>query len=260
MSRFADLVLLHGGKQASWVWDETIAAIRAQAGDVVPRIVTLDIPGCGAKRGRHVASLTHGAVIADLAADIDRAGVRGAAIVGHSQAGTVIPRLIAARPDAFARAIYVTCAAPAEGQTIGAMLGTGKRGDSDTAIGWPLDPATTPPAELFAAMFCNDMDAAQMSAFMARLGQDEWPPACGAIETQWGYAAAAAIAPPAYVVALRDGILPPEWQERFAERIGAVAIERIDAGHQLMQTRPHALAELLLEQARIAAQTPGESA
>lgn len=239
-----DMALLHGGRQGSWVWEETIAAIRLQDGSNARRIVALDVPGCGAKRGRDTASIDHAAVVEELAGDLDRAGLSGALLVGHSQGGTVLPRLSAARPDRVARTAYVACFAPPEGQTVTAMMGTSVHGADPHTVGWPLDPATTPPNELFKAMFCNDMSTADADAFLATLGSDTWPAACGAVETTWGYAEARAV-PAVYVITLRDAILPPAWQQRFAERIGAIEVVRIDAGHQVMNTRPHGLAEML---------------
>jgi pimeloyl-ACP methyl ester carboxylesterase len=47
------------------------------------------------------------------------------------------------------------------------------------------------------------------------------------------------------VICLRDGILPVSWQEVFATRLQASRRVRIDAGHQVMNTRPEALAEIL---------------
>ena len=41
----------------------------------------------------------------------------------------------------------------------------------------------------------------------------------------------------------------PLWQERFAARVHANSTPRIDAGHQVMNTRPQALAEILLVEA-----------
>jgi hypothetical protein len=51
--------------------------------------------------------------------------------------------------------------------------------------------------------------------------------------------------PARYVVCLQDATLAPLWQEilRTAACYGAI---RVDAGHQVMNTRPHALAEILL--------------
>ena len=55
--------------------------------------------------------------------------------------------------------------------------------------------------------------------------------------------------PVSYVQCLQDMALPPEWQERFAERFKARRTVRIDAGHQVMNTRPQGLAEILLAEA-----------
>jgi pimeloyl-ACP methyl ester carboxylesterase len=242
--KLQDMALLHGGGQGSWVWSATIAAIRLQDGSNARRIVPLDVPGCGTKRGRNTATIKHFDVIEELASDLDQADLVGSLLVGHSQAGTVLPRLSAARPNRVARTAYVTCSAPAEGQTVRAMMGTHAQGTDPDVVGYPLDPAITPLRDQFKAMFCNDMAAPEAEAFLAMLGSDAWPEACGAIETRWGYAQARNV-PAAYVIALRDAILPPAWQQRFAERIGAVEIARIDAGHQPMNTRPHALAEIL---------------
>lgn len=243
-----DIALLHGGGQGSWVWDETIAAMREQAGESCGRIVALDVPGCGAKRGRDTTGLGIEAVIAELADDLDRLDLRDALLVGHSQGGTVLPGLVAARPHRIAAAVYFSCCAPLEGQTVGAMMGRGARGGAEQEVGWPIDPASDTREALFAAAFCNDMDDAATRAFLARLGQDAWPQATALENTQWRYDTVRDL-PSTYVVALRDNILTPPWQDRFAARLHAKRRVHIDAGHQAMNTRPHALAEILLAEA-----------
>ena len=56
--------------------------------------------------------------------------------------------------------------------------------------------------------------------------------------------------PATYVLCLRDATLVPSWQTIFADRLHASEMVSIDAGHQVMNTRPHALAEVLLAAAR----------
>lgn len=188
-------------------------------------------------RPRH-ANLRLSDVVEELAQDIARADVDRCILVGHSQAGTVLPRLAAACAVQVDRLIYVSCCAPREGETIAAMLAR-----------------TAPPAmrgegtweQRFAAMFCNDMSAQMQSAFMAKLGRDEWPSGCAVDESNWGYDAASHI-DAAYVLLLRDQILTPEAQLEFAQRLHARRIIRIDAGHQVQQTRPHALAEIIRQE------------
>jgi len=237
-----DYVFLHGGKQGGWVWDEAVAALRAQAPGEVGKVLALDIPGCGAKRGRETADLTFEAIIQELAGDVRASEVRDAVLVGHSQAGTVMPRLLEAAPAVFRRAVYVSCCAPAPGQTVAQMMGSSVHGASPDEVGWPTDPALGFDA-LFPLMFCNDMSEAQRRAFIAQLGADEWPAACAA-EDNWRYGGAPQV-PATYVICLDDGILTVPWQLRFAERFGVETRVDVQAGHQVMNTRPHTLAEVL---------------
>lgn len=243
-SRHRAMAFLHGGKQGSWVWTETIAAIRAQDGDDTRPIVTLDVPGCGTKRGRDTAAIAWADVVSELASDIANAGVDDVVLVGHSQAGTVLPRVAAASGDRIGHLVYVTCCAPLPGQSVQAMMGSGVHGSDPDTVGWPLDPAAHDFQQVMAQMFCNDMSESQQAALFANMAGDEWPAACGAEGQDWGYEDIRSI-PSAYVVALADTILPVEWQRRFADRLGASQQHRIDGGHQVMQTRPHALAEFL---------------
>lgn len=238
-----DFVFLHGGGQAGWVWDETVAALKAQAGGDL-RVLALDGAGCGAKRGRDTSALTLDEINADLLADIEAAGFTDVVLVGHSQAGTHLLRLVEARPGLFRRLVYVSCVAPDPGLTVIEMTGQKIHGEK----GHPFLDSTLSPQERYKRMFCNDMAPDQADAFVARLGQDNWPAACY-VERDWRYDHLAAV-PTSYVLCLEDAILPLAWQERFATRVHADRIVRIDAGHQAMNTRPQGLAEILLAESR----------
>lgn len=239
-------VLVHGGSQGSWVWQEVMAALRLQNDGKAIRLLALDVPGCGVKRGRDVSGLSFNDVVEELAADLDAASVTGAVAVGHSQAGILLPALSAVRPQMFRRLVYVTCCAPSPGQTVRELMGTGLHDERPDEVGWAIPRATASLSELLDIAFCNDMTPAQRAAFEARLGGDTWPEACAATYRDWRYDTSGP--PSTFVVALADKALPPPWQYRFAERLGAEHIVRIDAAHQAMQTRPHALAEVLLSE------------
>lgn len=245
MSRPIDYVLLHGGVQGGWVWDEAVAALRRQAPDEVGRILALDIPGCGAKRGRTTDALGLDEIAAELAADIEAAGVSDAVLVGHSQAGTVLPRLLEQRPGLFRQAIYISCIAPLPGQTVANYR-------DPAAASAPARPPPQPSAEalreMVRPMFCSDMSPEQADAFVAKLGADAWPPR-SYTASDWRYGHLDET-PASYVVCLRDVVVPPAWQEIFAERLKASRLVRLDCGHQVMNTRPHALAEALRLEAR----------
>lgn len=242
-------VFLHGGGQGSWVWDETIAALAELSGGTA-HCLALDVPGCGAKRGRDTSAISFDDILQELLADIDAAGLADIVMVGHSQAGTVLPRLAALRTGLFRRLIHVSASSPVAGDTVGDMIGTGLHGASETQVGWPLDPASHSMAERYRLMFCNDMEPVAADHFLARLGEDMWPMSSYA-ETNWSYHHLAAI-PASYVLCERDNSLPAPWQERFATRFQANRIIRLDAGHQVMNTRPRALAAALLAEAQLA--------
>lgn len=239
----ADFAFLHGGGQGSWVWDETLAALAVQAGDGAHRTLALDVPGCGAKRARDTDAIGFAEIVAELVADIEQAGLRDVVLVGHSQAGTVLPAMVERRPGLFRRVVHVSCIAPDPGLSVIEMSGKRVHGDRATAAGRAFNDPSMPPDERNRLMFCNDMDADEAEAFLARLGRDGWPRSSYEAR-DWRYEHLSEV-PGTYVLCLEDAILLPAWQERFAERLRCTRTVRIDAGHQAMNTRPHALAEIL---------------
>jgi pimeloyl-ACP methyl ester carboxylesterase len=243
MSELIDFVFVHGGGQGGWAWDETLAAMRAQDDGKLGQLLAIDAPGCGSKRGVATDDISMADVTADLLADVDRAGITRAILVGHSQGGQPLPFMARQRPDLFSRVIYVSCTAPLPGQNVQQMMGTGLHGANPEEIGWPVDPVATETNYRAALLYCNDMLPAQKAGFMAKLGHDMWPMATY-VESGWSYDKFGGV-PASYVVCLQDQSLPVSWQLKFAERLQAERLVHIDAGHQVMNSRPHALAEAL---------------
>ena len=243
-----DYAFLHGGRQGGWVWDEVVEALKARGQK--GRMLKLEVPGCGAKRDRAgCADLGMPEVVADIVTDLDESGLSDIVLVGHSQAGTVLPSLIAERPGLFRRVIYVSCCAPAPDQTVMNMMGQGRRGENPDTVGWPFDPAAATPENFALKMFCNDMTESQLASFLGQLGQDDWPTACGESAKNWRYDPAPAV-PGVYVLLEQDAALPPDWQRKFASRLAVERIVTLSAGHQAMQTQPGPLADILIAQAR----------
>lgn len=239
--------LLHGGGQGGWVWERTLAALELQTGGA-HRAIALDAPGCGAKRGRDTDGMTMAEVAADLVADIEAAGLSDVILVGHSQAGQAIPFMARLKPGLFRRLVYVSCSIPLPGQNVLQMMGRSAQGSNPDEVGWPFDPDTREPLLRVPEPYTNDMEVEQAARFAAELGKDSWPPKTYTM-TDWAYDGVGLV-PAAYVLCLKDRMLTPAWQEIFAQRLGAERIVRIDAGHQVMNTRPQALAEALLLEAR----------
>jgi pimeloyl-ACP methyl ester carboxylesterase len=241
-----DIALLHGGGQGSWVWDETIAALRSQAQGRLGRTLALDVPGCGTKRDRPTGNLDNQDIARELVSDLERSSMRDVILVGHSQGGQVLPLMAELRPDLFRQIVYVSCAIPLPGQNVLQMMGKGPHGSNEDEVGFPDDPAASDATRRYALMFCNDMGPEQSTQFLVRLGKDSWPTKSYSF-TDWRYDQMDAV-PSTYVVALRDNSLPLPWQQRFADRYKVRRRVSIDAGHQVMNTRPQALAEVILSE------------
>jgi pimeloyl-ACP methyl ester carboxylesterase len=246
MSHRVDYAFVHGGGQGGWVWQETIAALERQLQGAAAGLLALDVPGCGEKRGRSTDDLTMDDIARELNAELERAGMRDIILVGHSQGGQAVNFMVKHEPGLFRRMVYVACSAPLPGQNVQQMIGGGLHGANSSEVGWPVDPKKSSVAERYALMFCNDMQKSEQTAFLAKLGNDRWPPQSYTF-TAWAYDYLDAV-PATYVMCLEDLSLPPPWQKTFASRLKARKIVRIDAGHQVMNTRPEALAEILRQE------------
>jgi pimeloyl-ACP methyl ester carboxylesterase len=166
-----NFAFLHGGGQGSWVWNETIAALQSQTGNTAT-VIALDVPGCGTKRSRASEMLDNNDIARELIDDIEQAGLSDVVLVGHSQAGQVLPLMAALKPELFRRLIYVSCSIPLVGQTVLQMMGRGKHDDNDDEVGFPFDPKAEALSERYPLMFCNDMSEQQSADFLGKLGQD----------------------------------------------------------------------------------------
>jgi len=242
-----DFVFLHGGGQGGWIWDETLAALAQQSGGQA-RCLALDVPGCGTKRGRDTARLTFDDIVAELAADIVAADLDQPVIVGHSQAGQVLPRLELALPGFFARHVYVSCIAQAPGHSIDDTMRVQIEQDPDGPLAEVFLDPDCPILERFRVMFCNDMARADQDAFLARLLKDAWPDSAYA-ERSWTYEHLAEVAC-TYILCMQNQVLTPHWQRIYADRFRCERTVHIDAAHQVQNTRPQALAEVLLAESR----------
>lgn len=243
-----DLVLLHGGQHGSWCWEPLLGVLNQQP-TCFRRVITLDMPGCGTKRGRDIASMRLGDVVAELNQDLRDIGVSQAVLLGHSIAGTLLPMMAVADPALYAQLLYLACALPDEGQSIIELLGTTLHGESPDHVGWPLNPATATPQELAIAMFGQDLSAESLGWLLREVRLDATPP-CVSTEpvSRSGYSG---LVRAAYIITQRDNILPAAWQRRFAQRAEASQLIEIDTPHEPFVSHPELLARVIQDLVRL---------
>ena len=219
-------VLVHGGAHGAWCWEPMLAHLRAPA-------LALDLPGRGRRPG-DLGTLTVADFAAAVVGEIEAAGLSRVVLVGHSMAGLTLPRVLERIPERIARAVFVACVVPREGQTL------------FDAIALPEDARPRRPellaAEQARAMFCSDMDEAQARFVLERL----CPEAVGPMSEPASLRGLRGPVPRSYVKLLRDQVLAPALQDEFARNAGpGCAVHELDAGHDAMVSRPEELAALL---------------
>ena len=228
------VVLVHGAWADSGSWDQVVARLQRQGYPVIAFPIPLrSLPDDSAYLAAFLSSVP-GPIV----------------LVGHSYGGAVITN--AATGNANVKAlVYVDAFLPAEGDTLGGLLGTppGSCVLGDPTQVFDLRPIPgAPPGvvdayvkqSLFPSCFANDLPAEQAAVLAATqrpistvtLGQPSGPPAWAEIPS-WA------------LVGTVDRVILPATQLFMAERAGA-RIVRVKASHLSMISRPGAVTGLIV--------------
>ena len=141
--------------------------------------------------------------------------MRDVVLIGHSQAGTTTPHIIARRPDLFSRLVYVSCIAPEPGARMSETFAQIHGGRHTELAGTVGNPDLTP-LDQARLMFCNDMSDEEGDVFLTRLMKDRWPESSRTY-ADWRYDHLEGIAS-SYIICLQDRALPGR-DRRLAYRI-----------------------------------------
>ena len=122
-------VLIHGGAHGAWCWARLFPHLEAPA-------LALDLPGRGA-RPADLDAVTCDSFADSAAADIERAGLSDAILVGHSMAGLTLPRVAARIPQRLAQLVFVSCVVPPHGKAVLDVLAGTAKELTDARVGQP---------------------------------------------------------------------------------------------------------------------------
>jgi pimeloyl-ACP methyl ester carboxylesterase len=221
---------VHGGAHGAWCWEPLLPFLDGDA-------VAVDLPPKSIRGGpeRYEAppgleDLRLGDFADSLLRDVDEAGFERFSLVGHSMGGLTISEVARREPDRVAHLVYVSCIVPREGESSMPALPTGL--------------LETPPD--LVEMFCSDMDDEQTRFVLDHIGTE----AAAVLEEPVSRAGIPPDFPKTYVKLLRDRSLPPDHQDTLIGNLraspgGAVDVVMIDAGHDVMISRPKELADVL---------------
>ncbi len=229
-------VLVHGGGFAGSCWDELIPLLDGAA-------VAVDLPGRGSNPG-NLDTLTISDSVAAVTHEIVSRDLSEVTLVGHSMAGITLPGVVERVPTRLRRLVFVSCSIPPQGAAVIDVLGDLSPSASAIAerIGdGIIDSQRTVHPDLARAMFCNNMDAAQIASTLARLVPEALPVLFEPVDLT-------GLRPPiprTYVRLIRDASITLDVQDQMIRNLGAADVVDLDAGHMAMITQPDKLASIL---------------
>lgn len=246
----APIVLVHGGAHGAWCWELLIPYLDGNA-------VAIDLPPKSIRGGPgrleslpELRTLTIDDFTRSLLEDVDAAGIERFVLVGHSMGGLTISEVARRAPGRVRHLVYVSCMVPPEGGSAIEALPEDLRDMTRHAVEEARRGGDNPIGGLddqtIRSMFCNDMDEEQVRFVLERTGTE----AAAVLAERVTRAGIPPELPKTFVKLLRDQSLPPDRQDALVENLraspgGDVDVVTIDAGHDVMISRPRELADVL---------------
>ncbi|MFE6779186.1 alpha/beta fold hydrolase [Streptomyces sp. NPDC057702] len=268
------VVLVHGFWHGGWCWTPVVERLAARG----VRSVAVDLDGHGlrgavprshaarpfdagafATEPSPVAGVTASSAAAVLVDQLRAIGAgRPCLLVAHSMGGVVATAVTERAPELVGGLVYVCAFAPTGGASVASYTTSLENAGEKVSPLVVADPAvvgavridTRAPARIeeLREAFYHDVDEPTARAAIALLSPDGpvGIPSERITVTARRYGAV----PRAYVVCLRDNVVPVALQRRFVREIDAVSttpttVTELDSSHSPFLSRPAALAETI---------------
>jgi len=195
-------------------------------------------------------SLTVGDFAQSVLRDVDAAGFERFVLVGHSMGGLTISEIARREPERVEHLVYVSSMVPPDGQSAIEALPEDLRPTTRQAIENARlgrgDPVGGLDEQTVRSMFCNDMDDEQARFVLEHVGTE----VAVALAEPVSRAGVPPELPKTFVKLRQDQSLAPDHQDTLVQNLrdcpgGDLEVVTIDAGHDVMISRPKELADVL---------------
>jgi pimeloyl-ACP methyl ester carboxylesterase len=231
-------VLIHGSWHGGWAWQAVMRALAARG----HLAYALTLPGHGPDPDR--AGITHAACVAAVVADIRQRDLRDIILVGHSFGGSVIQKVAETIPERIRRLVFVDAFVLADGESIYDNLPDALIALLDQLAAASGNDTMLLPWEVWRDHFIQDAPEAVARALWELLSPEPNRVNVEKLDLKRFYALDI---PATYVVLRQDQSLPPgTFHPRMSARLNTPELIDIDGSHEVMFTRPVALADALI--------------
>ena len=228
-------LLLHGAMRGAWLWN-TIIPLLEKSG---AKVIAYDLPGHGRRTAEH-AGVNMSAYVADVLSFIKTNNVSDIILVGHSMSGIVISRVAEEAPERIRHLVYLGAVVPQDGDALIDLLPQERQEALRKLEGRVSE--LFGPLETLRPLYFTDLEGKEKDQYVKQLTPQ---PAAVFFERISLKKFSGVQVPRTYVLGLKDKSIPPELAKQYAGRLGVEPVE-IDAGHDMMVSRPREVAEVLL--------------
>ena len=232
----ANFLLIHGAFRGAWLWERLMPLLMKGAGNPI----AIDLPGHG-DRSADRKSITMSSYIDDVLHFIRTENLQDIVLVGHSMSGIIISKVAEEMPERIKHLVYLAAAVPKDNDALIDLL-TKER---QALLRRQQDRVH----ELFGSIeelrpnYFTDLQGDEQTYFLRQLTPQ--PLAVFFERIRFKKFPDVPI-PKTYILGLKDKSFPPDLARGYAERLGVRPVE-IEAGHDLMVSRPAEVAEVLLK-------------
>ena len=228
-------LFLHGALRGAWLLDRLIPLIEASGA----RAIAYDLPGHG-KRSDDRAGVSMSTYCDDVVQFIRREDLADIVLVGHSMSGIVISRVAEELPERILHLVYLAAVVPHDGDALVDLL-TKERQDTLRQLEGKANEIFGP-LDALRPNYFTDLEGAEKDDYLKQLSPQPLAAFFERVPLKRFYTLKI---PRTYIMGLRDKSLPPDLTRAFAERLGVTPFE-VDAGHDMMVSRPREVADILL--------------
>ncbi|HSA78749.1 MAG TPA: alpha/beta hydrolase [Nitrospirota bacterium] len=226
-------LLLHGALRGAWLWDRVVPILE-KAG---AKVLAIDFPGHG-KRTSEREGVDMSSYIRDVEAFIRKKDLRNLILVGHSMSGIIISKVAEDMPERVRHLVYLAAVVPRDGEAVIDLLSKERQEvlrklEGEKELFGPMD--TLRP------LYFTDLEGEEKDFYMRQLNPQ---PLAAFFEKIRFKRFPGVDIPKTYILGLRDKSIPPELTRGYAARLGVKPVE-IDAGHDLMVSKPKEVAQVL---------------
>lgn len=230
-----EFLLIHGGSHGAWCWESVIREL-AHLGY---KSHALDLPG-GGDDSTPRASVTFNSYVSAVTEFIDTEDLQNFVLVGHSLAGIILPDIVAANIERVREVVLIASYVLDRGERAIDLIASSRvpeyfrlaEASSEYSLMLDYDAARQ--------RFFSDLSDASARAAYSKLTPQPFAPYLEPARHE----ARSISSISRYIICRNDQNLTFDMCRRFAGKLGGV-IEEIDAGHDVMLSKPRELSALL---------------